>query len=113
MLEGGSRCCLYLIKVDASVEHEDRVPHGLDVCLGVDRDEMRGDFSNGLVGMVNTAGAVECILDLGERISLAYVLDPHAVGMPIWVVGAADVHLAVQAPVLGSLTLRDRTSGRP
>ena len=113
MLEGGSRCCLYLIKADDSVEHEDRVPHGLYVCLGVDRDEMRGDFSNGLVGMVNTAGAVECILDLGERISLAYVLDPHAVGMPIWVVGAADVHLAVQAPVLGSLTLRDRTSGRP
>ena len=48
-----------LIKTDDSVEHEDRVPHGLDVCLGVDRDEMRGDFWNVLVGMVNTAGAVE------------------------------------------------------
>ena len=65
------------------MEHEDRVPHGLDVCLGVGRDEMIGDFWNGLVGMVNTAGALECTLDLGARISLAYVLGPHAVGMPI------------------------------
>ena len=62
--------------------------------------------------MVNTAGAVECTVDLGERISLAHVEGPHAVGMPIFVVRAADVHLAVQATVLGSLTPRDRTFGR-
>ena len=59
--------------------------------------------------MVNTAGAVECTLDLGERIFLAYVHGPHAVGMPICVVGAADVHLAVQATVAGSISPRDRT----
>ena len=39
--EGAYRCRLSLIKVEDSVEHEDRVPHGLDVFLGVDCDHMR------------------------------------------------------------------------
>ena len=42
--EGAYRCRMSLIKVEDSVEHEDRVPHGLDVFLAVSCDEMRGDF---------------------------------------------------------------------
>ena len=41
--EGAYRYRLSLIKVEDSVEHEGRVPHGLDVFPGVSLDEMRDE----------------------------------------------------------------------